>query len=107
MSASTGPSARAIAKVVIVVAVVVGLLYLAYLIRGVLELVFIAAFLAVAIGPVVVFFGLHIVRPSRTIAVVYLLLAGSFLAIGLPILPPAFKQVDGLPNDIPRYLPHL
>src|SRR5947209_1956190 len=107
MSASTGPSARAIAKVGIVVAVVVGLLYLAYLIRGVLELVFIAAFLAVAIGPAVAFFSRRRVPRSLSILLVYLLIAASIVGIGLLIVPPAVKQVDGLANDIPRYLRDL
>ena len=51
MSGQPVPSTRAIAKVFLTVAALAGALYLLYLVRSVVGLVFIAVFLAVALGP--------------------------------------------------------
>lgn len=101
------PSARAVAKVFVVVAALAGLLYFAYLIRQVLGLTFIAVFVAVALGPAVAFF--HRRRVPRPLAVllVYLLVAAAIFGVGLLVVPPVVRQVDGLAHNIPHYLSDL
>jgi predicted PurR-regulated permease PerM len=107
MTATTGPSVRAIAKVFTVVAVLAALLYFAYLIRQVLGLVFIGGFLAIALGPPVGFVNRRGVPRVVSILVVYLLIAASIFGIGLLVVPPAVRQIDGLARDIPHYLNDL
>jgi predicted PurR-regulated permease PerM len=107
MPRSPAPSGRAVAKVYLVVAALTGALYLAYLVRSILGLVFIAAFLAIALGPPVGFFHRLGVPRALSILLVYFLIAGAIVGVGLLVVPPIVRQVEGLANDIPRYLSDL
>jgi len=53
---SAGPSSRAIVRIVLTITATVALIYLLYLVRSTLLLVFISVFLAVALGPAVAYF---------------------------------------------------
>lgn len=104
---SSGPSTRAIAKVFLVVAGLTGLLYFLWLIRSVLELVFVAGFLAVALGPAVEFFTRRKVPRAASILLVYLLVALAIFGVGLLVVPPVVSQVDQLSKDLPGYVDDL
>ena len=105
--APAGPSTRVIARIVLTVAVTVGVLYLLYQVRSVLLLVGIAVFLAVALGPAVGFFRRRGVPRGLSILLVYVLIAASIVGIGLLIVPPIVSQVDQLAKDIPGYVQDL
>src|SRR5438552_17395880 len=79
-------SARLVAKIVLVIAGVVGVLYFAYLIREVIGLFFVAVFFAIAIAPAVNWLNHRRVPRWLAILLVYLGIGGSILGIGLPIL---------------------
>lgn len=100
------PSTRAIAKVFLTAAVLALALYLLWLIRGVLELILIAIFLAVALGPPVDLFSRKMKR-GFAILLVYVLILVSIFGIGLLIVPPVVSQVQGLAKDIPNYIAKL
>jgi predicted PurR-regulated permease PerM len=104
---SSGPSARAVAKVFLVVAGLTGLLYFLWQIRSVLELVFVSAFLAVALGPAVEFFTRRRVPRAASILLVYLLMTLSIFGVGLLVVPPIVNQVDQLSRDLPGYVDNL
>ena len=105
--ASSALSTRSIARMVVTVMATLGLLYLLYLVRSTLTLVFISVFLAVALGPAVGWFRRHRFGRGSSILVVYLLIAGSIVGVGLLIVPPIVKQVDQLSKDIPNYVKDL
>lgn len=105
--AAEGPSTRSIVRIVLTVAATVGLLYLLWLVRSVLLLVFIAVFLAVALGPAVAFFRRRGLPQGISILTVYLLIAAAIVGVGLLVVPPIVNQVDGLSRDIPRWVEQL
>ena len=100
-------SARLVAKVVLVVAAVVGALYFAYLIREVIGLLLIAVFFAVAIAPAVNWLDQRRVPRPLAILLVYLAIAGGIFGIGLLVVPPLVNGVDDLSNDLPGYVDDL
>jgi len=100
-------SARVVAKVVLVAALVLGALYFAYLIRQVIGLVLIAAFFAIAIAPAVNWLNNRRVPRWGAILLVYLAAAGSIFGIGLLIVPPLVNGVQDLSNDLPGYVDDL
>lgn len=98
------PSTRAIVKVTLTVVSLGALLYLVYVVRSVLLLVFISAFLAIAMGPAVDMFARRRVPRGLSILLVYLLILGGIVGVGLLVVPPIVSQVDGLSRDIPGYV---
>jgi predicted PurR-regulated permease PerM len=106
-SAATTWTTRQIARVFFTVASLSILLYLLYVVRSVLVLVFTAGFLAVALGPPVDYLQRLGLRRSFAILAIYLGLAASIVGIGLLIVPPVVDQVNGLSRDIPGYVKDL
>jgi predicted PurR-regulated permease PerM len=107
MSGQPAPSTRAIAKVFITVAALAGALYLLYLVRSVVGLVFIAVFLAVALGPPVGYLRRHAVPRVLAILLVYVAIIAAIVGVGLLVVPPVVGQVNALARDIPGYLGDL
>lgn len=104
--AASAPSTRAIAKVFFTLIALSALTYLLYLIRSILILIFVGVFLAVALGPAVDFINRWLSR-VLSILLVYFLIAAGIFGVGLLVVPPVVNQVQGLANDIPRYLHDL
>jgi predicted PurR-regulated permease PerM len=100
-------SARAVARTVLVAAAVVALLYLLYRIRSVVALVFIAVFMAVALGRPVDF--LEGVGLKRWIAILsaYLALLGAVVVIGLLVVPPIVSETNKFVKNVPGYVDDL
>src|SRR3954471_10708946 len=107
MAASNPLSTRTIARIVLTVVVTLGTLYLLYEVRSVLLLIFISAFLAVALGPPVGWFRRRGVPRAASILLVYLTIAAGIVGIGLLIVPQVVSQVDQLAKDIPGYVDDL
>jgi predicted PurR-regulated permease PerM len=105
--APDGPSPRAVVRIVLTAAATVGVLYLLWLVRSTLLLVFISVFLAVALGPAVAFFRRRGVPRGLAILIVYVLIAASVFGVGLLIVPPIVNQVDQLATDVPGYVDDL
>lgn len=101
------PSTRAIAKVFFVTAAMAMALYLVYLIRDVVVLVFIAGFLAVALGPAVDLFARRRIPRGLAILLVYVCLGLVVFLVGLLIVPPVVGQVEKLSTDLPSYIDDL
>src|SRR5207247_2438800 len=100
-------SARLVVKIVLVVAGVVGGLYLAYLIRDVIGLLLIAVFFAIAIAPAVNWLDQRRVPRWLAILLVYLGIGSSIFGIGLLIVPPLVNGVQDLSGDLPGYVDDL
>lgn len=101
---SSGPSVRATAKVFLTVAGLVALLYMLYLVRSVVGLVLIAAFLAIALGPPVDFLGRRRVPRGLAILLIYGLIGLTVFGVGLLVVPPIVGQVNSFANRLPQYL---
>jgi predicted PurR-regulated permease PerM len=100
-------STRAIARMVVTVMATLGALYMLYLVRSTLLLVFISVFLAVALGPPVGWLRRKGVGRGLSILLVYLGMAGSIVGVGLLVVPPIVNQVNQLSADIPNYVQDL
>jgi predicted PurR-regulated permease PerM len=102
------PSTRAIVKVLLVTAATAAVLYLLYLVRSILGLVFISIFLAVAMGPAVDLYQKR-ARMPRGIAIlfVYLTILGAIVGLGLLVVPPIVNGVNHFVSKVPTYVQDL
>ena len=78
-----GPSTRTVVRIALVVAGTALALYLLYRIRSIVELIVLAIFLALALGPFVDFLSRRRVPRSLAILGVYLALVGCLVVLGL------------------------
>lgn len=99
---------RSIVKVFFTLVALVAFVYVLYVVRSVVLLVFIAGFLALALGPAVDFLSsrAHLPR-AGAILVLYLCIVGAIIGVGLLVVPPVVEQVDQLAQDAPGYLTDL
>jgi len=109
--APTPPSTRATARIFLTVAGLAATLYLLFLVRSVVGLVFIALFLSVALGPPVDFFARRrvplvgrLVPRGLAILVVYALIGLTVFGVGLLVVPPIVTQVNSFAAKAPDYL---
>lgn len=100
-------SNRTVARIIFVAIAIVSALYFLYLIRNVLGMLFIAIFLAVALGPVVEVFVRLKLKRSMAILVTYLLLLATIFGLGLLVVPPIVNGVNNFVNDVPHYVQDL
>ncbi|MEA2425609.1 MAG: hypothetical protein QOH13_2019 [Thermoleophilaceae bacterium] len=100
-------SNRTVVRVILVAIAVVAGLYFLYLIRTVLGMLFIAAFLAVALGPVVEFFVKRKVKRGVAILLTYVLLLASVFGLGLLVVPPIVTGVNDFVGNVPGYVDDL
>ena len=103
-----GPSTRAILRVVgVLLAVALGL-WLIWVSRGVLTWVAIAAFLAVAINPLVNLLQDRLrLRRAPSILIVYILVAGLLAGASLLFVPPLIDAAQELTDEVPEYVDRL
>jgi predicted PurR-regulated permease PerM len=96
------------ARTVLTVAGIVGLIYVCWLLRDVLLLAILAVFLAVALSAPVNFLQDRARMPrALAIIVVYALLAGGLVLIGLLILPPLIREFTAFLHAVPGYVRQL
>ncbi|HEX3318238.1 MAG TPA: AI-2E family transporter [Solirubrobacteraceae bacterium] len=102
--ASKGPSFNTLARVFFTLVLFAGALYLVYLIRDVVVLLFIAAFLSVALGPAVDFFHRRRIPRAASILLVYLMGLVAVFLVGLLVVPPIVSQVEDVAKQAPKYI---
>jgi predicted PurR-regulated permease PerM len=100
-------SNRTVVRVLLIAIGILAILYFLYRIRSVLELLFIAAFLAIALGPIVEFFVARGVKRGLAILLTYLILFGGLFGLGLLVVPPIVTGVNGFVNHVPGYVHDL
>jgi predicted PurR-regulated permease PerM len=97
-------STRTIVRVFFTLVALGVLLYALYLVRSVVGLLFIAVFLAVALGPAVDRAGrLKLPRPA-SILLVFLCLVLAIFLIGMIVVPPIVDEVQAFADDVPSYI---
>jgi predicted PurR-regulated permease PerM len=98
------PSLKAVVRIVLVVVACAILLYLAWRIRLVIELVAISVFLALALNPMVDWICAKTrARRALTILSVYLLLIAAVGVVGYVVVPSLVKEVQHLAEHAPQY----
>jgi predicted PurR-regulated permease PerM len=103
-----GPSTRAILRVVGVLLAVGLALWLIWVSRNVLTWVAIAAFLAVAINPLVNLLQDRLrLRRAPSILIVYVLVAGLLAGAALLLVPPLIDAAQELTDEVPEYIDRL
>ncbi|MFL5894505.1 MAG: AI-2E family transporter [Thermoleophilaceae bacterium] len=100
-------SNRTVVRVILVAIAVVAVLYFLYLVRTVLGLLFIALFLAVALGPVVEIINRRGVPRGLSILIVYIALLLSVFGLGLLVVPPIVSGVNKFVDNVPGYVTDL
>jgi predicted PurR-regulated permease PerM len=104
VAGQTQLSTRTIARVFFTLVALAVLLYMLYLVRSVIGLIFIAVFLAVALGPAVDRAArLKLPRPAAILSVFACLFAVIFI-VGMLVVPPIVDQVQVFADDIPSYI---
>ena len=98
---------KTISRIVFSLAALAAVLYALYKVQAVVLLVFVSAFLAVALGPPVAFFVKRGIPRAVSILLVYLLMFAGIVGVGLLVIPPVVTQVESLSQDIPGYLDDL
>lgn len=91
----------------LVAAAVVALLYLLYLIRNVVALVFIAVFIAVALGRPVDFFERIGLKRWLAILTMYLAVLSAVVLLGLLVVPPIVNETNRFVTHVPNYIDDL
>ncbi|HMM48093.1 MAG TPA: AI-2E family transporter [Miltoncostaeaceae bacterium] len=107
-AADGGPTNRAVVRILLIIIGMGGLLWLAWVSRGVLTWLAIGAFLAIAIDPLVSVLQrrLHLPR-SAAIALVYLMGIGALSGAVLLFVPPLIDAGQQLADQIPSYVRRL
>jgi predicted PurR-regulated permease PerM len=100
-------SDRTIVRALIVAAATVGVLYLLWLVRSTVILLFLSLFLAVALGPAVDWFARRGAPRALAVLLVYLCIALSIFGVGLLLVPPVVSGVNQLSSNAPGYVDHL
>src|SRR5919199_3446045 len=100
-------SARAVARTVLVAAAVAAALYLLYRIRSVVALVFIAVFIAVALGRPVDFVESLGLKRWLAILATYLAVLGAVVLLGLLVVPPIVSETNKFVHNVPGYVDDL
>lgn len=100
-------SNRTVVRVILVAIAVVAALYFLWLVRSVLGMLFIAVFLAVALGPIVEFFCRRGLKRGIAILLTYIALLLSVVGIGLLVVPPIVNGVNDFVGNVPGYVNDL
>src|SRR5919201_4901472 len=95
-------SARAIARIVLIIVGVLLSLYLIYRLRQPLTWLFIATFLAVVLSRPVNFLNRYM-RRGLAIALVYLGMLAVVVGLAALLIPPIVNQVNDLADNAPKY----
>ena len=101
------PSTRTVVRIVVTVVAVLVLLYSAYLVRSILVLILIAAFLAVGLDPAVRRLEGWGLRRGLAVTVIFLAALLFVGAFALAVVPPLVSQVTSFATDLPDYVQDL
>ncbi len=106
-AAREAPSTRTVVRITITIIGVLGLLYAAYLVRSILVLILIAAFLAVGLDPAVRRLEGWGMRRGFAVASIFLAAVLFIVGFTLAVVPPLVKQVTSFATDLPDYVQDL
>jgi predicted PurR-regulated permease PerM len=105
--AASAPSTRTIVRILLTIVVIGFALYLLYLVRAILLLLFVSVFLALALGPPVGFLTRRGVPRAAAILLNYLVVLLVIVGMGLVLIPPVAGQVNKAVRDLPHSIGKL
>jgi predicted PurR-regulated permease PerM len=102
--ASEGPPTLVVVRIVLTIVATLLVIYAAYLVRGVLVLVLVAAFLAIGLDPAMR--RLERLRLSRgqSVLVIFMAAVAFLIAFALAVIPPLVNQIASFATDLPQYV---
>ncbi|MBK5227570.1 MAG: AI-2E family transporter [Actinobacteria bacterium] len=106
-AAHRGPSNATIVRIVIVAAATILLLYGVYIVKHILMLVLVAAFLAAGLDPAVRRLEKMGMRRSFAIATIFLGALGFIAAFIAAVIPPLVDQITAFAGNLPDYIRNL
>jgi predicted PurR-regulated permease PerM len=98
---------RTVVRVILVAVAVFAALYFLWMIRTILGMLFIAIFLAIALGPLVEFFVRRKVKRGIAILLTYVILLATVFGLGLLVVPPIVNGVNDFAGNVPHYVDDL
>ena len=102
------PSPGGVVRMILIVAATAVFLYLVWRVRGVIRLVGISLFFALALMPIVDAIDNRMRGPrALIILIVYVILIATVLVIGYVVVPSLVNQVQQIAHDAPRYAADL
>src|SRR5687768_12932928 len=101
------PTNGTVARIVLVVAGVSLLLYAAYLVRSVLMLVLISAFLAIGLDPAVRRLEGWGLKRGQAVAAIFLTATVLLAIFVITIIPSLIEQVTKFATDLPEYIQNI
>jgi predicted PurR-regulated permease PerM len=107
MATSNGPSTATVARVTFTVLGCLLAVYLAYVLRNVLVLVVVAAFLAVGLDPAVRRLERWGVRRGGAVALIFFAAVVFIAAFVAAVIPPLVRQIGTFARDLPGYVQDL
>ncbi len=102
-----GPSTRAVLRVVLTVVASALALYLIWVLRKPITWIVIAGFIAIAVTPPVRFLESRVGRRGLAVAIVFLGLVLTPIAIGAVLVPPVVNEAQNLADKVPEYAADL
>jgi predicted PurR-regulated permease PerM len=106
-AARGGPSTLMIARIVVTVAGVALLLYAVYLVRSLILLVIVAAFLAIGLDPAVRRLETWGIRRGFAVAMIFTVTVLFLIAFIATVIPPLISQIAKFATNLPHYVQDL
>jgi predicted PurR-regulated permease PerM len=99
-----GPASPAVIRIVLTVVGTLLVLYAAYLVRGVLVLVLVAAFLAIGLDPAMRRLEKLGLSRGQAVLTIFLVAVAILVAFALAVIPPLVNQIASFATNLPDYV---
>jgi predicted PurR-regulated permease PerM len=96
------PSTRTVVRIVVTVVATLLLVYAAYLVRGILVLVLVAAFLAIGLDPAVRRLQAWGLRRGQAVGTIFLAAIAFIVAFIVAVIPPLVRQITSFATNLPQ-----
>jgi predicted PurR-regulated permease PerM len=97
-----GPTTRSVVRIVLTVVATLVVLYAAYLVRGVLVLVLVAAFLAIGLDPAVRRLQAWGLTRGQAVGAIFLAACAFIAAFVIAVIPPLVRQIASFATNLPQ-----
>jgi predicted PurR-regulated permease PerM len=96
------PSTRTVVRIVVTVVATLLLVYAAYLVRGILVLVLVAAFLAIGLDPAVRRLQAWGLGRGQAVGTIFLAAIAFIVAFIVAVIPPLVRQITSFATNLPQ-----
>jgi predicted PurR-regulated permease PerM len=103
----SAPSTAVVVRIVLTIVATLLVLYAAYLVRGLLVLVLVAAFLAIGLDPAMRRLEKMGLSRGQSVLAIFLIAIAFIVAFSLAVIPPLVRQVTSFATNLPDYISDL